>query len=1488
MAVLTNTMMQGTAAISDDAEPYNIEKSIKFNDPDAPSLTRTFSAGNARTWTWAAWVKRNKIGVQHNLFSAYADGNNQGYLVLESDDMIAFDQRISGTWSNATKTTAKIKDTSAWFHITFAFDSTKSVEADRIRLFINGEQITTWNDAPNCAQNLEGKYNSAIEHQIGRGQANSNYLDGYLADVHFIDGLALSPAAFGQFASSGTWNPKAFALPAPNNGTTWSSGVAADSGSDTLTNAANGFDGNISNTIGGLVGGWTWTSPSTLKNVYSLRFYTASFNTTGIIKLNGNIIETAYNFGGAASWYDVPLQDLKSANYEITSLSWNRAPGSGSNNNDYLYAVEVNGVILVDGQTDPTTRNNVNNGTTWSGQVSGSFNGSNNAAKAFDGNLTGSWAIPADNNNVTWTPSPSITAGTSIRLKLEKNGSGGTLTQNGTDLSSSVATGWLTLPSKTLTTLVWGAGASGNQVQLMAVEIDGHILVDSSVDNSFHLKFNDTTSNDSLGRNTFSDADGSNVGAIPIYNTSNEWTLAKGSGYRDDPYKANLVFAMPGDVLTDEHDEIKGSGSAKTVTNDGVAVSTDKSKFYGSSLRIEGTDMLSCASSADFNLHGGDWCVEGWFYSINDTGAQQILIENGTGGVTGWSISRGTNRRLYVYMGSTESMGGNDTTLTPDNEWYHVALVRHGSKTTLYINGNPARTESHDSANGQDGLWIGERSNSSLGFNGYAQDIRIYKGQKKYSGGFIPIRSRDLTVNNLSLTATSLGFAGINHCVVDNYANQNYNNTNGNPSEAWIGTVAEVAAGGFYGVDRIYWIDLGEAKTIEKFVWNLTSDGNSGAGDNAFILFHTDNPASTGSTRCSGGCTVNTANTFSGSMTGSMTVTHDLGSGTTITNRYIGLSNGSGGQPTHWKVTGYTFTDANDGPAAKEPCSSLDTPTNYEDDSGVIRGNYPTLNPLQKASGITLKQGNLSADSNSNHNCVAATMGIRTGKWYWEMTRGSGGNEPAFGIKLSSLPHATIINSVVGNPGFFIRGNEARYWDGTEYVGGLMAGVTQAEGETLGFAFDADAGKIWARKKDGNWANSGDPPNGTGTVGTSFHNDLDEHYWLPCLKTYDGNGHTINFGATAFAHTIPTGFKPICTQNLDDTFSGGEVNNPSKYFDVKTYTGTGASRDIKGVGFGPDLIWVKERGGANDHQVYDQVRGTGKRIRPNTTDAEASQTGGVNAFLSDGWTQGDAGTMNNSGDTYVGWLWDAGTAANGSTNTDGDNITVAVGKQWVNATAGFSITEYAGDGSGAANNDSGDAVGHGLSAKPDFVIIKKKDGVNGWPCWHNVLGDAEHISLNSSNAKESSNHCYTTEPTNTKVDLGNNPEVNGTGNNYIMYCWTTIPGYSSFGVYTGNNSTDGPFVYTGFRPRFILQKRIDAAGNWAMRDTERAPDGQPVYHTLIGETDEAESSNSAWSYDFLSNGFKVRTTQENQNDNNGQFLYCAWAENPFKTARARM
>ena len=554
---------------------YQIEKSLRFNDPDAPSLTRTFSTGNTRTWTWAAWVKRSKTGVQHNLFSAYVDGNNQGYLVLESDDMIAFDQRIGGTWSNATKTNRLFRDTSAWFHITFVFDSTNALEADRIRLFINGERYTgTWNDAPNCTQNLEGKYNSAVEHQIGRGQANSNYLDGYLADVHFIDGLALSPAAFGSFDSTGVWNPKEFALPAPNDNKTWSGMVSGTA----LTGYAftSGFDGDTTTGMeadSDTYATFTPTSPITANSEIRINIYmrgsTSSTNYDLIVNGTSEFNEAhAVTGTNDQAWYTLKDRTLTSLRFgeDNDSAKWMR-----------IYAIEVDGVILIDGQTDPTTRNNPNNNTTWSASKTTSANTStSNDTLAFNGTLADGATLSASsqaNNSVDYAFT-GITGVTLVELYISGIGGNGEIygrynATNGTASGNLAgkAAGWYTVYNGSAITLTSvgmilnaNSTSGGSSDYVRAFRVDGHVLINAAVDNSFHLKFNDVSSNAALGFNAFNDDYSASLVDVggPILKTDVlGQTLT--SGEHTDTNTPE--FAWPGNNLTDT--------SGKTITGTG-------------------------------------------------------------------------------------------------------------------------------------------------------------------------------------------------------------------------------------------------------------------------------------------------------------------------------------------------------------------------------------------------------------------------------------------------------------------------------------------------------------------------------------------------------------------------------------------------------------------------------------------------------------------------------------------------------------------------------------------------------------------------------------------------------------------------------------------------------------------------------------------------------------------------------------------------------
>jgi hypothetical protein len=332
------------------------------------------------------------------------------------------------------------------------------------------------------------------------------------------------------------------------------------------------------------------------------------------------------------------------------------------------------------------------------------------------------------------------------------------------------------------------------------------------------------------------------------------------------------------------------------------------------------------------------------------------------------------------------------------------------------------------------------------------------------------------------------------------------------------------------------------------------------------------------------------------------------------------------------------------------------------------------------------------------------------------------------------------------------------------------------------------------------------------------------------------------------------------------------IVKPSDYFNTKLYTGNGSTQSITGVGFQPDMTWVKSRSSSAWHNLFDAVRGATKRLQVNSDGAESTETNSLTSFDSDGFTVGSSGDVNGSGNSTVAWNWKAN--GSGSANTDGSiNSTVSA-----NTTAGFSIVSYTGTGANAT-------VGHGLGVVPQVVIARSRsNGGAGWNwgVYHKDLGNTNAVFLNSTAASTSvSAYWNNTSPTSSVFSLGSDGVVNLSSGTFIAYCFAEKTGYSKFGSYTGNGNADGTFVYTGFKPAFVLWKRTEDAGyDWDLYDTARDTHNV-AFKELIPNGNGAESSSTVLSLDILSNGFKLRTSNGNGNDSGKPYIYMAFAEEPL-------
>ena len=333
------------------------------------------------------------------------------------------------------------------------------------------------------------------------------------------------------------------------------------------------------------------------------------------------------------------------------------------------------------------------------------------------------------------------------------------------------------------------------------------------------------------------------------------------------------------------------------------------------------------------------------------------------------------------------------------------------------------------------------------------------------------------------------------------------------------------------------------------------------------------------------------------------------------------------------------------------------------------------------------------------------------------------------------------------------------------------------------------------------------------------------------------------------------------------------IDDPEAYFQVKTYAGTGStlSPTLDGdTDMQPDMVWIKAYNYTSDHRLFDAVRGATKMIKPSETEAEGTESTALTAFNSDGFTVGTSGDVNNSSYDYVAWCWKAN--GSGSSNTDGSINTAATS---ANTTSGFSINTYTGTGANAT-------VGHGLGAIPHVVVCKSRSNSLQWFNYHQAVGNQRYMNWDDNGAKndsDSANFWNSTTPTSTVFSIGVEDSVNGSTKTFVAYCWAPIQGFSKFGSFVGNGNVDGAFVYTGFRPAFLIIKCATRAGTdiWTMYDNKR---GQNVISNALGVDVNAAERSSA-DVDFLSNGFKTRIATTDVNPSGETAVYIAFAEAPF-------
>lgn len=914
------------------------------------------------------------------------------------------------------------------------------------------------------------------------------------------------------------------------------------------------------------------------------------------------------------------------------------------------------------------------------------------------------------------------------------------------------------------------------------------------------------------------------------------------------------------------------------------------------SLRFNSADSAYLNRTPSSAGNRKTWTWSGWVKPSNVSAYETLFsTDYNTSGNYGSEISFTSGRNLVVYQNVSGTAVANVSTqgvFRDASAWYHFVVSFDTTNSTandrvkIYVNGELApvtvTTSPAQNAEGEinaaEPHYIGAFNlNGSLTrhFNGYLADVHFIDGQAlgpSYFGEYDTnnvwqpkaFNSGGTTINDgTTWSSTSITTAtGISTNVGNDITDLFDGDVTTGPRAAGIGGtgIIQWSSGTIQGNVSVHTYTVGSPGDLVYF--NGTTQLQVSPAANGWVyLGYVDLTELRFSYPSSGNVLFvdaikvdgvimidNTTTTLSYGTNGFHLDFSDATSTTTI-------AEDSSGNNNDWTANNISVT------AGAGNDSLFDSPTNANAASdtgagGEVSGCYATLNPIEGGTQYgaytpTLTNGNLDIASSSGWKNGPSTFAVSSGKWYSEVTVGS---TSAHYIGICGPDFNLNDGTHVGNGSNTV----AYYSTGQKNVNASLSsyGASYTTGDVIGTALDLDAGQITFYKN--------------GTSQGVAQTGLSGEYFFVVSINGGSTASNVSFGQRAFAHPV-SGFQPWTTALFDDP----TIADGSTAMDVALWTGNGSSQSITGLSISPDLVWVKQRNTDRDHCLCDIVRGTSKRLRSNTTDAETTESV-VTAFNSDGFSIGSDNGVNQSGGTFVGWAWDGGSST--VSNTDG-SITSSVR---ANASAGFSIVTYSGNLTAAGSA----TIGHGLNAAPQLIISKSRTvtgaEAGNWAIQHSSL-TATHILRFDTAA--SSAKSGLSAPTSTVFTTTYTVGLNTNGNDYVAYCWAPVEGYSAFGSYTGNGSSDGPFVYTGHRSRWLLIKvSAGTTDSWRLYDTARSPYNL-ADERLLADSSVAESESVG--IDFLSNGFKLRSSDAAGNGSGNTYIFASFASNPFKTSRAR-
>jgi hypothetical protein len=1147
----------------------------------------------------------------------------------------------------------------------------------------------------------------------------------------------------------------------------------------------------------------------------------------------------------------------------------------------------------------------------------------------------------SSDSTCTWTSPTTFTGLTSLRLYVDLSGTTGKLTVNGVDYSSLVTAlsggdGWITIPQSSLSTISFGyTGGLNSATGIAAVEVNGVTLLDSDTTNigtnGFFLPFDGSApiGQDQSGRgNNWTPVNfgGSNTlekatGALPILNTDGGGKVAR-VGVRTDSSASSLVLALPlVGIKSDFSNAINSGTSNKAITaNGGISGSSAQSNFYGGSYLFDGSNDYLSSSSADYGFSSGTaFTIEGWFYA----NSLPASADGSGGGIFG---NRGSveSNAFTVYIGSSSSntigvhVGGGTATFfnapggLKTSTWNHIAMVRNTSNTVeFFVNGISIGTGSPagDLSNGA--MYIGcYGAGGGAFFNGYLQDFRIYKGLAKYTQNFIPASTDpDILPDTPSGVSYTSNLTQITDGAISSGSASSYL-TLASSADFGFGTGDFTIEFFVYETAKVY---TGESNprafdfgATFQMVLHSTADGSTIRIDYADSTLTTSNGTLFANkwnhialVRSGSTLSLYINGVFDKSVSNSTNV--PTPSSTIYIGRYYNSNSGwiNGFISNLHVVKGTALYTTNftppTGPISSVAntkllcCKSNSSATAFDVSPGTITANgnaaatnfnpftvnintqrgkqsgWATLDPLRYSGTMTFSNGNLNVSGTAAN--ASSNIAVRSGKWYAEFVYSAIG---------STVGLVAVSNKVTADA---LAGATQTWQLGYTSAGKLENASSQSNtstfttGDVISVAFDCSTGTATFYKNNIS----------VGSVTNSAFANVDVVIGGGYGGSNGSDAYAVNFGQKPFKFPPPAGFQPLALANTPRP----TIVRPDQFVGVTTYSGDGTTeaRAIN-VGFKPDFVWIKGRNTAYSHLLYDTVRGIGplKGLNSNETRAEGATVGDdatygyLSSFNNNGFSVikgSDATSYTNGGSSnYVAWAWKAG----GNSNTFNINDvgyatasaagltagTITLTGASVNTKSGFSIIKYRTSGSGT--------VAHGLTQAPQVSIAKRMNGTGGWYFRVNIGSINGYLLLNTTDGLTGS--FSVTSTTVQGADFGSSNE------DWILYNWHEVPGFSKFGSYTGNGSSDGPMVITGFRPRWILFKRTDNTSNWFLLDTARNT-YNPVNSYLMPNSSSAEdANNSTVNTDFTSNGFKIRATTDAMNASSATYIYAAFAETP--------